>query len=145
MSCVMMDLDDFKSINDFHGHPVGDAALVHFSQVLHQHVRTTDVLARLGGDEFALLLLRARDVDARSVVDRLQAEVTASPLPIHGKLISLRFSAGVAERQVDEPLSEALARADAALLESKRCNKILTSPLKNESLAKEFNSGILHA
>lgn len=121
--CVMMDLDDFKAINDQYGHPVGDAALIHFAKTLNQHDRRADAIARLGGDEFALVLLQARGIDALGVLKRLQKVLEASPLPIPGGSVRMRFSAGVAERQVDESLIEALARADIALLDAKQCGK----------------------
>ena len=121
--CVMMDLDDFKTINDQYGHPVGDAALLHFSKTLLQHMREADALARLGGDEFALVLVNTRGADALGVLEHLQRVLAASPLTIHDGSVNLRFSAGVAERQSGESLSDAIVRADAALLDAKRCGK----------------------
>lgn len=123
MCCVMMDLDDFKRINDQYGHPVGDAALIHFAQTLSQNVRQADASARLGGDEFAQVLLNASGVDALKVTKRLQNVLEAAPLPVFGESVRLRFSAGVAERRVDESLMDSLARADIALLHAKRCGK----------------------
>lgn len=108
MCCAMMDLDDFKSINDQYGHPVGDAALIHFAKTLGLHARRTDAVARLGGDEFALVLHNAGGIDTLGVLERLQKILEASPLPVPGGSVRLRFSAGVAERQVDESLIEAL-------------------------------------
>jgi diguanylate cyclase (GGDEF)-like protein len=125
MCCVMVDLDDFKSVNDQYGHPVGDAALLHFSKTLLQHLRHADVLARLGGDEFALVLVNTLSTDALRVLEHLQRVLAASPLTIHGTSVRLRFSAGVADRQVHESLPDALARADAALLDAKRSGKAL--------------------
>lgn len=116
---MMLDLDDFKSINDQYGHPIGDAALIHFAMTLRQHVRQTDVVARLGGDEFALVLLRARGMAALSVLERLQNVLERSPLPVPGGFVCLRFSAGVTEWRDFESLAQALARADAVLLEAK--------------------------
>lgn len=121
--CVMLDLDDFKSINDQHGHPVGDAALLHFSKTLLQHLRQADALARLGGDEFALVLTNTMATDARQVLEHLQRVLAASPIAIVDKFVRLRFSAGIAERKAGEPLSDALARADTALIDAKRSGK----------------------
>lgn len=123
MCCVMLDLDDFKSINDQYGHPVGDAALIHFAKTLRQKFRRADPIARIGGDEFALVLLNASGVDTLSVLERLQKTLKASPLPVPVGLVRLRFSAGVAERQIDESLIDALARADAALRDAKQSGK----------------------
>lgn len=81
--CAMMDLDNFKSINDQYGHPVGDAALLHFAMTLRQHVRQEDALARLGGDEFAFVMVRASSAAALEVLARVQKGLMASPLLIH--------------------------------------------------------------
>lgn len=123
MCCVMMDLDNFKSINDQHGHPVGDAALIHFAKTLRQNVRRADAIAHIGGDEFALVLPNASGVDTLGVLERLQKTLEESQLPVPGGSVRLRFSAGVAERQVDESQLEALARADAALRDAKQSGK----------------------
>lgn len=125
MCCAMMDLDDFKSINDQYGHPVGDAALIHFAKTLRLHVRRADAIARLGGDEFALVLHNASGTDTLGVLERLRKVLEASPLSAPGGSVRLSFSAGVAERQVDESLIDALARADAALLDAKRSGKAM--------------------
>lgn len=125
MCCVMMDLDDFKSINDQFGHPVGDAALIHFAKTLSQHIRRADAIARLGGDEFALVLLNASGIDTLGALERLQKILQTSPLPVPGGSVRLCFSAGIAERQVEESLIDALARADAALLDAKRYGKAM--------------------
>lgn len=125
MCCVMMDLDDFKSINDQFGHPVGDAALIHFAKKLSQHIRRADAIARLGGDEFALVLLNASGIDTLGVLERLRKVLEASPLQAPQGSVRLSFSAGVAELRVDESLIDALTRADAALLDAKRYGKAM--------------------
>ena len=91
MCCAMMDLDDFKSINDQYGHPVGDAALIHFAKTLRLHVRRADAIARLGGDEFALVLHNAGGIDTLGVLERLQKILEASPIPAPGGSVRLRF------------------------------------------------------
>lgn len=121
--CAMIDLDGFKAINDRHGHPVGDAALVHFAATLRRHLRPADIIARLGGDEFALILMNCCGNDARLLLERLQQALAASPLPNTDRAVPLRFSAGVAELHTDESLAPALERADAALLDAKRQGK----------------------
>ena len=68
----MLDLDDFKSINDRFGHAAGDAALLHFSGTLLQYMRQADALARLGGDELALVLTNTDSTDAQRVLEHLQ-------------------------------------------------------------------------
>ena len=123
MCCVMMDLDDFRSINNRYGHPAGDAALVYFAQSLRAHVRQADAIARLGGDEFALLLPNTRDVDGLRLLGRLRNVFAQSPFLIREKPVTLSFSAGISERKANESLSDALIRADGALLDAKRSGK----------------------
>ena len=123
----MVDLDGFKAINDRHGHPVGDAALIYFAATLRRHMRPTDTIARLGGDEFALILSNCSGSDARKMLERLRDALAVTPLPASGSTVFLRFSAGIAERHADESLAQALERADAALLDAKRQCKATVS------------------
>ena len=120
---VLIDVDSFKTINDSHGHPVGDAVLVHLARVLREQIRTDDaVVSRLGGDELAVLLRDCTpDVAARRAEDLLLA-VRSTPLPLEdGTLLSLSISLGVAhvpERKGD--LTSLYHEADVALYEAKR-------------------------
>jgi diguanylate cyclase (GGDEF)-like protein len=120
---VLIDVDSFKTINDSHGHPVGDAVLVHLARVLREQIRTDDaVVSRLGGDELAVLLRDCTpDVAARRAEDLLLA-VRSTPLPLDdGTLLSLSISLGVAhvpERKGD--LTSLYHEADVALYEAKR-------------------------
>ena len=72
LSCAMIDLDDFKAINDTLGHPVGDQALQHFAQALRGRLRREDAVARLGGDEFALLLINASNRNVECLLQQIQ-------------------------------------------------------------------------
>lgn len=123
--CVMIDLDGFKAINDRHGHPVGDAALLHFAWTLHRHMRPADTIARLGGDEFALILMDCSGGDVCLLLERLQQALAGSPLSVPGGAVPLRFSAGVAELHAAESLGQVLERADAALLDAKQQGKAM--------------------
>ncbi len=125
--CVMVDLDGFKAINDRHGHPVGDAALIHFAATLRRHMRPTDTIARLGGDEFALILSNCSGSNARRMLERLRDALAVTPLWTSGSTVFLQFSAGIAECHADESLERALERADVALLNAKRQGKATVS------------------
>jgi diguanylate cyclase (GGDEF)-like protein len=120
---VLIDVDAFKTINDSHGHPVGDAVLVHLAEVLREQIRTDDgVLSRLGGDELAVLLRNCTpEVAARRAEDLLFA-VRSTPLPLaDGTLLSLSISLGLAhvpEQQGD--LTSLYHEADVALYDAKR-------------------------
>jgi len=106
---AMLDLDDFKAINDTHGHLAGDRLLRELAAAWQPLVRGSDALARLGGDEFAVLLSGCDDVEAEEIAERLR-EVAP---PGH------TVSAGVARWDGEEHADDLLARADAALYTAK--------------------------
>lgn len=120
---VMVDVDSFKSINDQHGHPVGDDVLVHVATVLRSVVRAGDaVLSRMGGDELAVLLPDCTpDVAERRAAEVLDA-VRGTPLELaDGTAVAISVSLGVAHAPVHaHGLEELYAAADAALYSAKR-------------------------
>jgi diguanylate cyclase (GGDEF)-like protein len=123
---VLIDVDSFKTINDSHGHPVGDAVLVHLAEVLREQVRTDDaVLSRLGGDELAILLRDCTPAVAARRAEELLSAVRSTPLPLpDGTLLSLSISLGVAhapERKGD--LTSLYHEADVALYDAKRAGR----------------------
>lgn len=121
----LIDVDDLKTINDTHGHPVGDRVLVAVAQALKNSVRsTTDVVARFGGDEFALL---AADLTLEQAESRLRMLVkslaavsfeTPSATPLR-----LTLSSGLAEFSAGDTVESLTERADSALYEAKRQGK----------------------
>ena len=120
--CVLMlDADHFKTVNDRHGHAVGDLALKHLAALLLGHMREVDQLARFGGEEFLVMLPGLVLADALPVAERLRAVVAAAPLPLAGASIKLSVSIGMAEwGGAHEEPSRLLVRADAALYHAKR-------------------------
>jgi diguanylate cyclase (GGDEF)-like protein len=120
--CVaMLDLDDFKQVNDTHGHVVGDQLLKMFATELRSSCRSTDVVGRWGGDEF-ILLLDCGLVDARARVERLRKWVCGSyTVRCQDRLLKLRLEAsiGLAAHRENESLQDLVARADAAMYEFK--------------------------
>ncbi|WP_346623699.1 GGDEF domain-containing protein [Blastococcus montanus] len=123
---VLIDVDSFKSINDNHGHPIGDDVLVHLAAVLRHRIRSDDaVLSRLGGDEIAVLLPGCgRDVAARRAEELLDA-VRGEPLPLpDGTLLALSISLGVGHVPRHSRDRRGLyCSADAALYEAKRAGR----------------------
>ena len=121
LALALIDLDDFKELNDTAGHQVGDQVLVRLVELLHRSLRPSDVLCRFGGEEF-VLLLPVRTVDeAQSAVARLLREFSAQR--IAGIERCVTFSAGVVVQGVDEVLESAIERADAATYAAKRAGK----------------------
>ncbi|MBX9794515.1 MAG: GGDEF domain-containing protein, partial [Burkholderiaceae bacterium] len=123
MAFLLLDVDNFKQVNDSFGHLGGDRALVHLAQTLHATLRPTDVLVRLGGEEFGVLLPSTSLADARTVSERLQRELARRTLELEGRPCVLTFSGGLAVWQRGEPLEHWLERADAAMYRAKRAGK----------------------
>ncbi|MEB0133756.1 GGDEF domain-containing protein [Actimicrobium sp. CCC2.4] len=122
--CIaMLDLDDFKRLNDTHGHVAGDEALVYLVRVIKDTLRTMDVLARFGGEEFLILLPDTTMDAATQTVTRLQRELTKRIFMHNNERILITFSAGVALRKGNEDQVGMLKRADTALYQAKRAGK----------------------
>jgi len=118
----MIDLDDFKRVNDAHGHPAGDRVLEAVGARLRRFLRVTDAVARLGGDEFAVLveLLDSRD-DASTFADRLQSELSGDVEIAPGVAATLSASIGVALYPDDgDTVEELHEEADAAMYAAKQ-------------------------
>lgn len=116
---LLLDIDHFKSVNDQHGHPVGDAVLREVVRRLQDTLRATDVLSRIGGEEFMVALPGATRDEALGLAERLRAAIAATPIG-HGALqLPVSVSLGVALLAPGESLEQLLARADAALYRAK--------------------------
>ncbi len=118
---IHMDLDDFKSINDDHGHHIGDLALKHFAEALRSAVRSpADLVCRIGGDEFVILLHGLKDPvsEVSAVVHRLKGRLEETVV-LDGVPLRLHFTAGVAVSPDPADLQDLLVEADLALLEAK--------------------------
>lgn len=124
-SLIMMDIDDFKVLNDTHGHPVGDEALVKIAGAIANSIRAIDVAARYGGEEFAVILPQTSKKDARTMAVRIGRAVTRTPIRTpKGDVVHVTLSLGVASLPTDaETLDELLRHADASLYEAKRRGK----------------------
>ncbi len=117
VTLVMFDLDQFKALNDGHGHPAGDAALRSFTRILERNVRASDAVGRVGGDEFALVLVGADASDTARILDRVVATLEDDP-PALGLV---RASYGTARAPEDGWMSAELVQAaDRRLYDHKR-------------------------
>jgi diguanylate cyclase len=122
-SVAVLDVDNFKALNDLRGHQTGDEALVHLVKVAKEALRVTDHIARLGGEEF-LILMPNTDIDeAQRTVARLQRTLTKRYFLHNNERVLITFSAGVAERAGDEAQDALVARADAAMYQAKQAGK----------------------
>lgn len=122
--CVaLLDLDNFKKLNDAHGHCAGDAALVHLVQVVKAVLRKMDVIARFGGEEFMIVLPDTPLAGGMQTLMRVQTELRKHAF-MHGDApVPLTFSAGVALYEAGEDQAALFARADRALYKAKQDGK----------------------
>jgi diguanylate cyclase (GGDEF)-like protein len=112
---IFLDLDDFKPVNDRHGHAAGDAVLKAIAAALCSRVRASDVVARIGGDEFAVLLWNISAADARAKAAALEAAAYATPVVWGRSTLAVGASAGVTVCGPTDSAAEVLARADAEM------------------------------
>jgi diguanylate cyclase (GGDEF)-like protein len=120
---VLLDLDDFKTLNDTHGHQAGDAALVELTHTARSTLRPNDSIARIGGEEFVLLLPDTELDSAVAVTSRLATTLAVTDLLHCGPVIRVSFSGGIALRNPAESLHAMLSRADEALYCAKHSGK----------------------
>jgi diguanylate cyclase (GGDEF)-like protein len=120
LAIVLIDLDDFKGVNDRFGHHSGDRVLAAFGSLLQEHVRDVDLAARLGGEEFALLLPEVEGRDAVLVAERLRRSLSGRPIAsVEGNALSSTASFGVAQYRQGNTGEDLLRFADDALYRAK--------------------------
>jgi two-component system cell cycle response regulator len=121
LSCVMIDLDKYKQLNDTFGHAVGDQLLVVAGKVIAANMRKMDVAARYGGDEFVLLLPHATPEDAGGVVSRIREEFRQGSAIVLRRNEGVAMSVGIASRRQNRPAGgdQLVVLADAALYQAK--------------------------
>ena len=127
-SLVYIDLDNFKTVNDAHGHSAGDAVLRHFSDLIAGQIREGDVLARIGGDEFAVILAHSTLDQAMKKSLSLLESLRDNPPTWNGQTVSLTFSCGVCELQAGIEPDQAISRADKAMYAEKRMVSTVRDP-----------------
>jgi len=119
-SCLMLDLDNFKSMNDTYGHQTGDVVLQDFAQVCRNNIRTIDLIGRYGGEEIIILLPETEIETAIQIADRLRQSVSENQSSINGHNIRITVSIGVATKDENTlELDTLIARADQAMYISK--------------------------
>ncbi|HET6786858.1 MAG TPA: GGDEF domain-containing protein, partial [Aquabacterium sp.] len=119
----LLDVDNFKKLNDTLGHQTGDEALKFLARRVGESLRPSDVVARYGGEEFVVLLPDTEVQEGQQILTRLQRQLSAEFFTQDDHKVFITFSAGVTQYRQDEAIEAALDRADLALYEAKRTGK----------------------
>jgi diguanylate cyclase len=122
--CVgLLDIDNFKKLNDALGHDVGDQALIHLANVCRETLRPQDTIARFGGEEFVILLPETPMEEAVIALTRLQRELTKKFFLSGNEKVLITFSAGVTQMLPDDNQATVIKRADEAMYKAKQTGK----------------------
>lgn len=122
--CVaLLDIDNFKKLNDTLGHDAGDAALIHLTSVIRETMRPQDTIARFGGEEFIILLPDTDPASATKAITRLQRELTKRYFLHNNDKLLMTFSAGVTLYSAGEAQAAVIKRADEAMYQAKQSGK----------------------
>ncbi|MCI4405836.1 MAG: diguanylate cyclase [Sulfuricurvum sp.] len=138
---LMIDLDNFKYINDTYGHASGDLVLKEVTKIFSSNLRNVDILARIGGDEFAVILPETPYENGHAVVEKLRASLEATPISLMYDQVSLTASFGIAEYpEQGENIESLLAGSDLAMYKAKRAGKntIARADQSDQEIASEI-------
>ncbi len=124
-SLILLDIDHFKSINDTHGHALGDQALVHLANLLRNAVRKLDIPCRQGGEEFAVILPSTPILVAKQIAERVRQALVENPLPLQNGSLEVRASFGVSSFAPNstKSLAQWLEETDQLLYAAKRAGR----------------------
>ncbi|MDF2073402.1 GGDEF domain-containing protein [Ectopseudomonas mendocina] len=123
LCAVMLDLDNFKQINDRHGHLAGDEVLRSFAERLRAALRQSDILCRWGGEEFILLLKNTDRHAAHELAEKLRQHCADQRYPMDGEALQVTVSLGLSQWQPGEALHDLLGRTDRALYRAKQAGR----------------------
>ena len=132
LSVILIDIDNFKAINDTYGHEAGDKVIKDIANVMRQNFRETDLFGRYGGEEFTVLLSETQIPDAVALSERMRQAIVQRLVKFENKEISYTASFGVAHGEAGVSLDQLLRQADKALYYAKESgrNRVETVPLK---------------
>lgn len=123
LSVAILDIDNFKQINDKYGHLVGDRVLNFVATQIKNSLRSFDIVARYGGEEFLIILLEIDEINALKVLERVREHIAKKTVKIGHERINITVSIGVTEVINDEDYTSSIERADIALYQVKRSGK----------------------
>ena len=122
-SLILVDIDNFKQVNDLHGHAKGDEILIQIGQLLKLALRENDAVGRLGGDEFCLLLINSNIKEAEAIAERVRQSVLCMP-DVESGLLPISASIGITQWQTDDTtISSIIQRADRLMYSAKNKGK----------------------
>jgi diguanylate cyclase (GGDEF)-like protein len=138
LSCLLVDLDHFKHVNDRHGHLIGDVVLREVAEQIKDQLRLSDAMARYGGEEFAVLLVQTNAASARAIAERIRERIAAQAFKLpEGSALSVTLSIGISTlmeeargADVDARARDLVAKADSALYTAKHSgrNRVCAAP-----------------
>lgn len=123
LSIIMLDVDNFKRINDEYGHDVGDIVLQKLAEVIKKNIRSSDVAARYGGEEFIVALPKTDERGALLVAERIRQDFKRTKVKLNSEEVGTTVSIGVASYGNGDDLDTLIKKADEALYEAKRSGK----------------------
>lgn len=131
LSLVMLDLDNFKAINDTYGHQTGDAVITLVAKLLQSFSRRSDVLFRYGGEEFLVLLPNTSTAQALKLTEQWRLQIEKSLIKVEEKQIHITVSAGITCFLIDSSVENFILAADKALYQAKAAgrNKVIVKQL----------------
>jgi len=137
MSIVLCDVDLFKTINDRHGHDIGDLALQHIANLLSDTVRVTDMVGRWGGEEFLIMLPNTNLHKGYQLIERVREKIASEPVLIEGLELNVSISCGICSTRFFSQFSDLIKAADISLYEAKAQGRNCTRP-KLAQIGNEF-------
>lgn len=149
IALLVLDLDNFKAINDTHGHGVGDVVLTSAAQLWRRTLRSEDILCRVGGEEFVALLPGTDAEQAQLLAERLLTVTRRQSIAVEGTDIRVSTSIGISVRPANSglPITDVLAAADAALYTAKRSGRdraVLAAPLRGHGARPAMVQGAVN-
>ncbi len=123
LSIAILDIDNFKKINDKYGHPAGDEVLKQLCRLIEENIRSTDIFARIGGEEFAILMPETSATTAFVMAERLRKTIEETEFLINDATVSLTVSFGVTSYRKTDSSEGFIKRADRALYQAKELGK----------------------